>query len=248
MKGIVKTGRQGFRFARLGWVAAVSLSLASGVTLSAQTNDNQSPPPSVMPWVSDVVKMNDAGITPDVIVNYVRNTDARSTLNADSIIYLRDHGISSSLITTMIQHGAVPPSAPAAQPVPMPATSAPIPSYAQYGAAPAQDYSDSQPQPAVNYNYYGSTGYGYNTPYWYYSYPYYPIYYYPYGFYYHNRFCFRPGFNGHSSFSHVGFAGGFHSSTVHSSFSSAHFGGSMSHGFSSVHSGGGMMGGMGGHR
>ena len=230
MKGIVKTGRQGFRFARLGCVAAVSLCLASGVALSAQTSDNQSPPPSVMPWVSDVVKMNDAGIAPDVIVNYVRNTDARSTLDADSIIYLRDHGISSSLITTMIQHGAVAPSAPAPQSVPMPTTPAPTPAYAQYAAAPAQDYSADQPQPAVNYYYYSSPGYGYGTPYYYY--PYYPVYYYPYGFYFHNRFCFRPGFGVHS-FGHVGFVGGFHGGTVH--------------GFSSVHFSGGM-GGHGGHR
>src|SRR4029077_9326296 len=100
-------GRQGFRFARLGCVAAMSFCLASGTIFAAQTVDNQPAPATVMPWVSDVVKMNDAGIAPDVIANYVRNTDARSTLTADDIIYLRDHGISSGLITSMIQHGAV---------------------------------------------------------------------------------------------------------------------------------------------
>jgi hypothetical protein len=225
MKGIVKTGRQGFRCARLGCIAAVSLCLASGVALSAQTSDDQSPPPSVMPWVSDVVKMNDAGIAPDVIVNYVRNTDARSSLTADDIIYLRDHSISSSLITTMIQHGAVATSAAAAQPVPMPPT--PAPAYAQYPAV-APDDSAYQPQPAVNYNYYTYPNYGYSAPYWNYYYPYYPVWYYPFGFGFRNRFCFRPGF-GARSFVHVGFSSGFHGGTVH--------------GFSSVHGGG-----MGGRR
>ncbi|HXC99235.1 MAG TPA: hypothetical protein VN048_07830 [Verrucomicrobiae bacterium] len=224
MKVSVKTGRQGFRWVRLGSVAAVSLCLASGAVFAAQTTDVQAPPPTVMPWVSDVVKMNDAGIAPDVIANYVRNTDARSTLSADDIIYLRDHGISTGLITTMIQHGAVAPSAPAAQTVPLPATPAPAPAYAQYPSytqSPAPDYSAYQQQPDVNYNYYSYPNYGYNTPYyWNYYYPYYPVWYYPYGFGFRNRFCFRPGFG------HVGFVGGFHGGTVHA-FSSVHFSGGM---------------------
>ncbi len=163
---MVKTGRQGFRWARLGCIAGVSLFLVSGAVFAAQTTDAQTPPPSVMPWVSDVVKMNDAGIAPDVIANYVRNTDARSTLGADDIIYLRDHGISTGLITTMIQHGAVTQSAPTAQTVPMPATPAPVPIYAQYPPSAAPDYSAYQQQPDVNYNYYSYPNYGYSTPYW----------------------------------------------------------------------------------
>ena len=223
MKRLVKTGRQGFRWARLGSVAAVSFCLASGAAFAAQTTDAQAPPPTVMPWVSDVVKMNDAGIAPDVIANYVRNTDARSTLGADDIIYLRDHGISTGLITTMIQHGAVGQSAPAAQTVPMPTTPAPAPTYAQYPPytqSPTPDYSAYQQQPDVNYNYYSYPNYGYSTPYWYwnYYYPYYPVWYYPFGF--RNRFYFRPGFGGRS-FSHVGFSGGFHG------FNSSHFSGGM---------------------
>jgi hypothetical protein len=228
MKRSVKTGRQGFRWARLGSVAAVSFCLASGATFAAQTTDVQSPPPTVMPWVSDVVKMNDAGIAPDVIANFVRNTDARSTLGADDIIYLRDHGISTGLITTMIQHGAVGQSAPAAQTVPTPSTPAPAPTYAQYPPytpSPAPDYSAYQ-QPNVNYNYYSYPNYGYSAPYyWNYYYPYYPVWYYPFGFGFHNRFCFRPGFSG-SSFGHVGFVGGFHGGGVHT-FSSVHFSGGM---------------------
>jgi hypothetical protein len=221
MKVMVKTGRQGFRWARLGCIAGVSLFLVSGAVFAAQTTDAQTPPPSVMPWVSDVVKMNDAGIAPDVIANYVRNTDARSTLGADDIIYLRDHGISTGLITTMIQHGAVTQSAPTAQTVPMPATPAPVPAYAQYPPS-APDYSAYQQQPDVNYNYYSYPNYGYSTPYWYwnYYYPYYPVWYYPFGFRYYNRFGFRPGFG------HVGFVGGFHGGTVHG-FSSVHFSGGM---------------------
>lgn len=230
MKVLVNKGRQGFRCARLGGVAVALFCLASIAAFAAQTGDNQ-PPPSVMPWVSDVVKMNNAGIAPDVIANYVRNTDARSSLTADDIIYLRDNGISSGLITAMIQHGAVPPSTPTAQPVPMPATPAPAPAYAQ---VPAPDYSDYQPQPAVNYNYYTSPDYSYSTPYWYwnYYYPYYPVWFFNSGFGFHNRFGFRHGFDfdrgrsfGRSGF-RGGFGGGFHSGGVHG-FSSGHFGGGM---------------------
>jgi hypothetical protein len=122
----------------------VSLCLASGVAFAAQTIDAQAPPPTVLPWVSDVVKMNDAGIAPDVIANYVKNTPAHSSLGADDIIYLRDHGISPPLITAMIEHGAVGQSV---QTVPI-AAPPPAPVYAQ--APPPQDYQppaayDQQP-------------------------------------------------------------------------------------------------------
>jgi hypothetical protein len=226
MKEMVKTGRQGFRCARLGWIAAVSFCLASGATLAAQTADSQAPP--VLPWVSDVVKMNDAGIAPDVIANYVKNTAARSTLTADDIIYLRDHGISPTLITAMIEHGAVSQTAQAA---PMPAA-APAPVYAQ---APPQDYQSpdyaQQPPTTVYYNYNTSPDYGYSAPYtytyWNSYYPYYPVWYLPYGYCFPGRIGFRGGFGGRS-FGHVGFGGGFH--------------GSGFHGFSAG------MGGHGGHR
>jgi hypothetical protein len=234
MKLIINRGRQGFRCARLGWVAAAWLGLASGAVFAAQTPDNQTAPATVMPWVSDVVKMNDAGISQDVIANYVRNTSAHSTLGADDIIYLRDRGISPVLITAMIQHGAVEQSTPAAA-IPMPATPAPAPNYAQYPAYPPA--SDYQQQPDVNYNYYNYSypDNGYSTPYWYwnYYYPTYPVWYYPFGF--RGRSGFRPGFGGRSFF-HGGFNGGFR----------GNFGGGFHGNF-----GGGFHGGMGrqgGHR
>jgi hypothetical protein len=248
MKVMIRKGRQGFRLARLGCTAAVSLCLAPGAAFAAQTTDAQAPPTTAMPWVSDVVKMNNAGISQDVIANYVRNTDARSTLSADDIIYLRDQGISTGLITVMIQHGAVAQSAPTAQTVPMPATPAPAPTYAQYPAEAAPDYSAYQQQPDVNYNYYSYPNYGYSTPYWYwnYYYPYYPVWYYPYRYWYGGRYGFRYGsgygggrYFGRSGF-HGSFGGGFHAG-FHGSSGGFHGGGV--HGFSSGHFGGGMGGG-----
>jgi hypothetical protein len=224
MKDLLAKRWPEFRWARLGGVAAVSLCLASGVAFAAETVDTQAPPSTVMPWVSDVVKMNDAGIAQDVIANYVKNTPAHSTLGADDIIYLRDHGISPPLITAMIEHGAVGQSA---QPVPTPPTA--------YAQAPSQDYQPpvnyvQQPPTTVYYNY-SYPNYAYTTPYYY---SYYPVWYYPYGYWYGGRFCFRGGFVGHS-FGHVGFVGGFHGGGFQS-------GGGFHGGF------GGGMGGHGGHR
>jgi hypothetical protein len=243
MKTVIKRGLPGFRIARLGSIAAVSLCLAGGAAFAAEVVDAQmsSPNPNVLPWISEVVKMNDAGVPQDVIANYVKNTSARSTLSADDIIYLHTRNVPTPIVTAMIEHGAAVPAAAPVASVPMPTTPAPTPVYgypstATYAQTPPDDGSD-QTQPVVNYNYYGSSGYGYNYPYYssYYPYYYYPVWwYYPYG-----RYCYRPGFG----YCRTGFNNGFH---VHSN-GAVHFnGGGGFHASSSISHGSFAMGGMGG--
>ncbi len=189
---------------------AACLCLAGSPVRAAETNDAQ--PANVLPWVSDVVKMNDAGIAQDVIGNYIKNTSARSTLTADDIIYLRDHGIPPATITAMIEHGAIGQSAPMTASIPMPQSAAPVPAYAQGSASAILSASARifRLQPAsVVYNNYAYPDYGYSAPYYYNYYPaYYPVWYYPYGFY--GRFGFRRGFSfgGGHSFGRQGFGGG----------------------------------------
>jgi hypothetical protein len=237
MKVLIEKGRMGFRWARLGSIAALSLCLATGFAIAAETVDMQPPPANVLPWISEVVKMNNAGVPQDVMASYVRNNSARSTLSADDIIYLRNQNVPNTLITTMIEHGAVATQTTAPASVPMPTTAAPVPTYAgtpmyaQYGQAPQSSadyaYGTDQSQPVVNYNYYGSSGYGNGYPYYYGNY--YPYYYYYPVWYFPNRFCFRPGFNN-----------GFH---VHSN-GAVHFNSGFSHssamGSMGGHGGGGM--------
>lgn len=241
MKTVIKRGLPGFGFARLGGVAALSLLLAGGAAFAAEVVETQSYNQNVLPWISEVVKMNDAGVPQDVVANYIKNTSARSTLSADDIIYLHQHNVPTPLVTAMIEHGAAAPSVAPPASVPMPATPAPTPVYAYpstatYAQTPP-DYGSDQTQPVVNYNYYGSSGYGNGYPYYYYSYwnyPYYPYYYYP-VYYFPNRFCFRNGFHVHSNGAiHFNGGGGFHTT---SSFSHASFamGGMSGHGGGGMH-------------
>lgn len=166
MKTVIMNGRKGFRYARLGSIAALSLCLAPGFAFASETVDTQQP--AVLPWISAVVKMNDAGVPQDVMANYVKNTSACLTLSADDIIYLHNHNVPTPLVTAMIEHGAAAPSASPAASVPMPATPAPAPVYgypstATYAQTPP-DYGSDQTQPQVNYNYYGSSDYGNGYP------------------------------------------------------------------------------------
>lgn len=221
MKHLDKMGVQGSRNIWLAGLAAAGLCLAGHPALAAQDANSQAP--AVLPWVSDVVKMNDAGVPPDLLANYIKNSPARSSLNADDIIYLRNHNISSGIITAMIEHGASAPATSAPQTAP-----APAPVYAQ--APPPQTYQQppvtyADQQPAdVYYNYnYSYPDYGYSYPYWNWYYPSYPVFFFP----------GRVGFNHRFGFDHRPvFAGGVRG-----------FGGSSFHGFASSHS----FGSAGGH-
>src|SRR2546427_4027096 len=53
--------------------------------------------------VSEVVKMSDAGVDEKTILSYVA-TAPPIVLKADDIIYLHEHGISTGIITAMLQH------------------------------------------------------------------------------------------------------------------------------------------------
>jgi hypothetical protein len=205
MKLMAKMGYQGSRNMLLGCAFAACLCLA-GSPLFA--DEAQGTPPNVLPWISDVVKMSDAGIPPDVIANYIKNTSAHSTLSADDIIYLRDHKIPSNLITAMIEHGSVAQTEYAAQAAPPPQAPpayAPAPAYAQSPPPqyyqPPVTYVDQQPA-TVYYNYsYPDYGYNYGYPYYWYSSP---LWYLPYGYGFGPRY--RYGFGPRFGFSR-GFVG-----------------------------------------
>lgn len=169
---------------------------------------------SVSPSVIEVVKMSDAGADAAVLQAYVDNSPVAYSLRAEEIIYLHDHGISSSVVTTMIQHGAkvreqmavAQASAAQAPASPLPPAITPSPSaYPVEQAVPA--YTSS---PTVVYP---------SAPVYYPSYAYsYPSYYYaPFPrvgfsfslplFYGH----FGGGFHGHAYGGHsYGHSGGFH--------------------------------------
>lgn len=131
-----------------------------------------------LPWINAIVKMNAAGISPQLIKNYINNSGSRSTLTADDIIYLQGNGVPSDVITAMIEHGSAIASAAAQN-----QSLLPPPNYAyQQAAQPPVTYQDQTPAPDY-YDQYPSQypysyGYGYNYRY-YPAYPYYGFYGYP---------------------------------------------------------------------
>jgi hypothetical protein len=219
-------------------VASAFLASAAGSALFAQTiNPLNTPAPATsalspgsaqLPWIADVTKMADAGVAPDVMETYVKNTPSYSTLSVDDILYLKSHGIEDKVITAMIQHGANGQQAAV--------TAGPAPQYAPppqyYAAAPAQsyyppaDYGRDQSSVYVIPQYYPN----YYNPYPYYSYSY-PIFW-DFGFGFGGRRFFR-GFD-HDRFGRGGFHGGFGGPGFHGGFGGAGF-----HGGFTGHPGGG---------
>jgi len=186
--------------------------------------------------------MFNAGLDEAALLAYVGSAPP-ITLKADDVIYLHDHGVSTTVITTMLQHhGHIETQqAPAQAQPPM------VPPAAYQAAQPAYVAApDTYPYPYYSYPYYDS---------------YYP-YYYPYSsvviggsFWFGNPF-FHHGF--HNDFHH-GFNtvpvhhGGFqtfpHTTVVHSGGSGIHTVGVTSGGFhtASVSHGSFHGGGGGGH-
>jgi hypothetical protein len=102
------------------------------------------------PDLAEVVRLAESGLSDEVILAYIRRSSATSPITADQIVYLRDLGISTPVLQSLIEHRpldqgqagepattpAVPPTvtAPGAEsvapPVPTPAavdTNAPAP-------------------------------------------------------------------------------------------------------------------------
>ena len=168
-----------------GGVAGLCLALP--MALLAQSSEvpptptpvqTAAPARPVLPWIDEVVKMNAAGVPPDVIKNYIANSSSRSTLTADDIIYLRNSGVSSDLIGAMITHGSAASSMVASTPTPAVAP----PYYPPQQYQPPVAYPDQTTPP--DYNSYDaglSYPYAYSYSYSYPGYyPYYPLYWYPY--------------------------------------------------------------------
>lgn len=138
---------------------AIALGLAGGLALqTAKAQDL--PPPSALPDtdsmaaldvptspalpsniyptspLAQVIKLMQAGVSDDVIKNYVNNSTSTFNLDSDKIIYLRDIGLPDDVVTAMMQRdqvlqqqmaaAAYQPPAPAPEPV-VAAEAAPAP-------------------------------------------------------------------------------------------------------------------------
>jgi hypothetical protein len=130
------------------------------------------------PGVADVVRMVDAKVDPEVIKTYVKNSPTAYNPSASEIIALKDHGVSSEILTAVLQRGAEvrAQSMQAAQAVPnQPAPPSSPGAVNPYAPAPGYDFSAQQvypnyvsSYPAYSYAYdYPTYNYGYSWPfYW----------------------------------------------------------------------------------
>jgi hypothetical protein len=166
------------------WVVLLSATSLPFLNGLAQTPPEESAPPeaavpALSPNAAEVVRLSEAGTSDDVVLAYVQNATTPFSLSADQILYLRDIGVSSSVITAMLgrdntlrgqgptynyDQKLYPATVPPPAPEPAPAeTSAPVPAPAAEPVSapltPPPVYVSSPP-PEVNYFYSNLSPYG----------------------------------------------------------------------------------------
>src|SRR5262249_44120963 len=140
----------------MGLLAAVALPLnftnAQDFVSTGQTDQNAalpmaaSPaiaPTNIPPAIAEVIRLAESGVGDDVVLAYIQNSQVTFNLGADDVLYLRDVGVSSVVITAMLNHDTtlrnqvsantnpVPPE-PIQEPQPAPMQEAPP----EYSSAP----------------------------------------------------------------------------------------------------------------
>src|SRR5690242_1613922 len=88
------------------WVGLITALVLPLVLARGQTPSGAPPPannpPAVSPSAADVLKMAEAGTSDDVMLAYIKNSTSLYDLSADQILYLRDIGVSSPVISAML--------------------------------------------------------------------------------------------------------------------------------------------------
>jgi len=103
----------------------------------------QSAPANQSPQLQEVVKLTQAKMSDDVILQYVKNSGASYNLSADDILYLNSQGVSQAVISALLaskSSAPAPTAAPVAPiaPVASPSTPPPVvsPQVSPYPGAP----------------------------------------------------------------------------------------------------------------
>ena len=179
---------------------------------------------NLSPPVVELVKMADSGADSTVLQAYVENSPVAYTLKAEEIIYLHEHGISTTIVTAMIQHGAklreqmeIAQASTAAQSVQAQSPPASQATYAVDQSAPVYAASPTYAAPSSPI-YFPSYSYPYGYPN-YYSYPNYYCSSFPtFGFYFSRPYYYGRTFGrsyGSSFHGHFGHSFGFSHSGFH---------------------------------
>jgi hypothetical protein len=268
MKNLTYHFRRLLAAGALACVFSLPVADAQQATQPAVTADVQVTAPPNLPYgAGDVLKLSQAKISDEIIVNYIHNAATVYNLQPNDIVYLRNQGVSDQVLTTMVnqrsqvavaaQAVAAQNAAAAAQNEVQPApTYAPPPAYDQYASA-----EEPAPAPSTVYVIPNSAAYTSYAPSYGYSYPYYyGGYYGSFGLGYCGSTYYNGGYHGYYHSGYGGWHGGYHGGGYHgggghgssgwhgggSHVASAGFHGVASHGGGGIHvSSGGFHGGGG---
>ena len=167
---------------------------------STTTSAAQTAPVQLSYGVSQIIQLSKAKVSDDTIVNYIRNSGSSYGMDASQIVYLKQQGVSDTIINTMLnQPRQLAPAAPqsAASTASSTATVVTQPAVAYVQTVPSSTvYVIPDTQTYQYYNNYYQPSYGY--------YPYYSGWYYP-------PVSFSFGFGGgyRGGYYHGGWGGGY---------------------------------------
>jgi hypothetical protein len=128
------------------------------------------PPGTYSPGVTEIIKMLDAKVDPQVVSAYVQHSSVAYTPDATEIVALKEHGASTEFVTALLQHGdemrlRLAQMFAAQNPTPRPTTAAydtvPEPVVPTYPDPRAYAQETSYPAP-----YYGYYPYTWPSVYW----------------------------------------------------------------------------------
>ena len=88
----------------------LALSITAVLALAARNVAAQDSTPSAAPTVpvqlsygvSQIIQLSQANVSEDTIVNYIRNSGSSYGLDANQIVYLKQQGVSTAVINTML--------------------------------------------------------------------------------------------------------------------------------------------------
>jgi hypothetical protein len=132
------------------WAAVAESPVVGQSSESAptQTAPRQTVFTSFTPGIADILKMADAKLDADVIKAFIKNSSTPYDPTVPEIIALKEHGLSSEILTVVIERGGEVRAqmAKARQGNAAPYTQPPYPNApAPYAPAPANDYDTAQP-------------------------------------------------------------------------------------------------------
>src|ERR1043166_465605 len=108
--------------------------------------------------VAEVVRLSESGVGDEVVLAFIQNSKASYGLTADHVLYLRDMGLSSAVITAMMNHDGAVRTQPPTEAPPPPAPPSNVPP-AEAPLTPPPAYVGNPP-PEVTYFYNDLSPYG----------------------------------------------------------------------------------------